>query len=151
MKKLTLVLLVLFTHLVATAQNCDERENKLFDLINNFSSAYLFNTYGLIGSIVDTANAYKDETVEELLKAQQKLATDMSALIRKKLSDSLISTNRTKYLEAFSTILLGFNEQVESYFNVMKNNSRKNRDAYIASRERSWKEISSLMGIKEND
>lgn len=152
MKKLTLILLFLFTLTHSHSQDCSERENKLFELINNFSSAYLFNTYGLIGSIVDghAYDAYEDDMVINLLNAQKKLATDMAALINRKITDdTVMEVNRKYYLESYSKILLSFNEQIDLYFKVLKNNSKKNMDAYLAYRKKLWKDISNLLGMKD--
>lgn len=152
MKKISIYLLITFCAINSFAQDCTAKEDKLFELINNFSSAYLFNTYGLIGSIADghAHQAYDEETVTELLNAQKKLSTDLSALIEKKMSeDSLINNDRKEFLLSFASILGKFNEQIDLYLKYMKSDSKKNMDAYVSFRKKLWKEMSGLYGIKD--
>jgi hypothetical protein len=152
MKKTALSILITLCSLHSFAQDCTVKEDKLFELINNFSSAYLFNTYGLIGSIADghTHNAYEDNTVKDLLNAQKKLVTDLSGVVEKKLAeDSLITQSRKDYLKAFTEVLKEFNEQIDLYLKYMQNDSRKNMDAYISFRKKLWKDINQLYGIKD--
>ena len=152
MRKTVLLLFSALLSLYSSSQDCGAREAKLFEYINNFSSAYLFNTYGLIGSIADAhANhAYEDGTVTDLLNAQKKLAADLSALIEKNLeADSLISSDRKGYLLSFTSVLKACNEQIDLYLKYMKNDSKKNRDAYVEARKKLWKDINTLYGIKD--
>ena len=56
------------------SQPCEEREVKLQQAMVSFSSALMYNTYGVIGSIADAyvKNAYNAEMVDQLMNAQKK-------------------------------------------------------------------------------
>lgn len=152
MKKLIIVSIVTMMAINVHSQETEKRENNLFELFNNFSTAYLFNTYALIGSIADgyDKNAYDENTVTDLLNAQKKLATDLVVLIENKLKGEVFTIERRKkYLESFIPILNEFNLQIDLFFKVLKNNSRKNVDAYVEQRKKSWKDISNLVGLKD--
>jgi hypothetical protein len=146
---LSAIIMAASTHLYA--QESTERENKLFELFNNFSTAYLFNTYGLIGSIADGFGheVYDEKTTMELLSAQKKLASDLVVLLEKKLTDDLFDAKKKEYLLSFTQIIKEFNVQIDLFFKVVKNNTKKNLYPYYEQRKKSWKDISTLVGIKD--
>ncbi len=151
MRKLILIALLTIS-INSYSQEAVDRENKLFELFNNFSTAYLFNTYGLIGSLADgyDHNTYDNATVTDLMNAQKKLASDLATVIEKKLDEELFSDDkRKKYLNSFISVLKEFSVQIDLFLKMVKNNSRKNQDAYVDQRKKSWKDISSLVGIKD--
>src|SRR5688572_10067205 len=75
MKKLLALICTVILLNTTYGQTCEEREKELLTTVGSFSAAYLYNTYGMIGSISDgfVHNAYDAETVNDLLKAQNNL------------------------------------------------------------------------------
>lgn len=120
--------------------------------MGSLSAGFLYNTYGLIGSIADgfSHDAYDENTTTDLLNAQKKLADNMVSLFEKIIGENALKDQKDKdYLTAFISIIKGFKTQVDLLLKVVKNNSKNNLDNYETQRTKSWKDISQLMGIKE--
>lgn len=134
------------------AQTCEEREDKVLDVLGGFSAGLLYNTYGLIGSIADgyAHDAYDLQSVNELLDAQKKLADNLVKVL-----DDLTNGNFLKdkkdgdYADSVINILKGLKKQAQLFQDYAKNsNSQKHYD-YEDQRKKNWKDISKLMGIDE--
>ena len=152
MKNWILLSVIFLSGFELYSQDTNDKENKQFELFNNFSTAYLFNTYALIGSLADgfDHDAYDESTVTDLLNAQKKLASGLAIELDKKLKDTVFTSEKRKqYLDSFRKILDEFNLQIDLFLKFVRNNSKKNEDAYITQRKKSWIDISNLVGIKD--
>lgn len=152
MKKILVALCMLAVTSSSFAQTCEEREDKLLGIMGSLSAGFLYNTYGLIGSLADGYghDAYDATTVTDLLNAQKKLSDNMIGLFEKAINENAFKDLKDKdYLVASISIIKGFKTQIELLLKVVKNNSQNNLDNYDTQRNKNWKDLSKLMGIKE--
>jgi hypothetical protein len=152
MKKLIMALSVLLIAGGTFSQSCEEREDQLLGMMGGMSAGFLYNTYGLIGSIGDgyRSDAYDLATVTDLLDAQIKLAGNMIVLLEKKISGNAFKKESNKtYISSSMEVIKGLKIQAQLLLALVKNDSPKNRNAYGEQRDKNWKDISQLMGISE--
>lgn len=152
MKKIILSVFIVSLSLHSFSQTCEEREAKLLGVMGSLSAGFLFNTYGLIGSIADgfDHNAYDENTVTNLANAQKKLADNMIGLLEKMITENAFKDKADKdYISSSVAIIKGLKIQVELFLDLVKNKSQKNTKAYEEQRKRNWKDLSKLMGIPE--
>ncbi len=152
MKKILIALCMLAATSNSFAQSCEEREDKLLELMGSLSAGFLYNTYGLIGSIADGYghDAYNATTVTDLLTAQKKLADNMIGLLEKIINEKTFKAEADKnYVSASVSVIKGFKTQIDQFLKLVKNKTQENLDAYDAQRSKNWKELSKLMGIEE--
>lgn len=152
MKKILIALCMLAATSNSFAQSCEEREDKLLELMGSLSAGFLYNTYGLIGSIADGYghDAYNATTVTDLLTAQKKLADNMIGLLEKIINEKTFKAEADKnYVSASVSVIKGFKTQIDQFLKLVKNKTQENLDAYDAQRSKNWKDLSNLMGIKE--
>ena len=152
MKKIILILLIAGLCSKAYSQTCEEREQKLLVVMGGFSAGYLYNTYGMIGSIADGFGhaVYETETVADLIKAQEKLAENIITLLEKSVTENVFASETDKnYINSSVTILKGLKKQMSLLIVYSNNKSKKNLDALEAQRNQNWKDLSKLMGVKE--
>ncbi len=151
MKKLLFVICVSLISVAGLCQTCEQREAKLLEAMGSFSAGLLYNTYGTIGSIVDgfAHDAYKEETVNNLLDAQKKL-TDNLVKVFEDLENGgyLKAKDDIDYANTAISILKGLKMQAQFMLNYVNNKSQQNQDAYDAQRNKNWKQISKLMGLE---
>ena len=152
MKKILVAICLLAFASNSFAQTCEEREDKLLGMMGSFSAGFLYNTYGLIGSIADGYghDAYNTTTATDLLTAQKKLADNMISLFEKTINENAFKDQKDKdYLTSCVAIIKGFKTQIDLLLKIVKNNSQNNLDNYDVQRTKNWKDISKLMGIDE--
>lgn len=152
MKKLLLPLFAICLAIPGYSQTCEEREDKLLGMMGSLTAGFLYNTYAVIGSIGDGYghDAYNAATVTDLMNAQKKLADNMIGLLEKTISDGAFKDQADKdYLSSTVSIIKGLRLQVERFLLIVKKNNQKNIDAYDEQRNKNWKDLSKLMGIKE--
>jgi len=152
MKKIILSLAILIVSPVTFAQTCEEREDKLLGMMGGLSAGFLYNTYGLIGSIADGygQDAYSESTVIDLLEAQKKLADNMITLLDKMVVENAFKKQTDKdYVVSSVAIIKGLKIQVQLLVSLIKNKTQKNIAAYDQQRNKNWKDLSKLMGVDE--
>lgn len=152
MKKLILPILLFFVCFNSFSQTCEERENKLLNLMGSFSAGFLYNTYGLIGSIADgfELGAYNATTVTDLLDAQKTVADNMINAVEKISAENVFFKQTDKeYVVALINSIKGLKIQSQLLLVIVKNKTQKNSTAYEEQRTKNWKDLSKLMGIKE--
>jgi hypothetical protein len=152
MKKFILGFLLFFMSLPAISQSYEEREDKLLELVGSFSAAFLYNTYGLIGSISDgyMKDAYSDETLNDLMNAQRKVMDNLATVVTKIIDEKLLKDNADiNYLNSAIGIINGLKMQAELLKNYARKRNRDSETAYNLQRQKNWKDISKLMGIEE--
>lgn len=152
MRKLLLFFLFSAFFFTTKAQQSGEREPKLIELLNSYSAGFLYNTYGLIGSIADgfTAEAWPASQATDLLDAQKKLAENMSVQLEKMISEGAFEKEKDRnYMSSVSRLLRGLGMQAGLLTNLVNNKNRKTTEAYEKQRDQNWKDLSKLMGIKE--
>jgi hypothetical protein len=152
MKKIILALVILISVPGAFSQTCEEREDKLLGIMGGLSAGFLYNTYGLIGSIADGygQDAYSESTVTDLLEAQKKLADNMIALLDKMVVENAFKKQTDKdYVASSVVVIKGLKTQVQLLINLIKNKTQKNITAYDEQRNKNWKNLSKLMGVDE--
>ncbi len=152
MKKILVALCMLAISSTGFTQTCEEREDKLLVLMGSLSAGFLYNTYGLIGSIADGYghDAYNATTVTDLLNAQKKLADNMIGLLEQKVNDNTFKAETDKnYIASIVGIMKGLKIQIDQFLKLVKNRNQDNLDAYDAQRTKNWKDLSKLMGIEE--
>ncbi len=152
MKKIIFPFLLFFACFNSYSQTCEERESKLLSLMGSFSAGFLYNTYGLIGCIADgfEQGAYTATTVTDLLDAQKKVADNMTNSLEKMSSENVFLKQTDKeYVVALINIIKGLKIQSQLLLGIVKNKTQKNSIAYEEQRNKNWKDLSKLMGIKE--
>ena len=152
MKKLLTLFSICLLLQVAKSQTCEEREKELLSTIGSFSAGFLYNTYGVIGSISDAFvhEAYDTQTVNDLLNAQNNMLAHMATMLEnlvkgKYLTDSV----DIQYANSAALILKGLKKQSELLLEYVKNKSKQKSDIYEDQRSKNWKDISKLMGLKD--
>ena len=151
MKKWFVAVTALILSSVSFGQTCEQRETKLLEAVGSFSAAMLYNTYGVIGSIVDgyAHDAYQAERVNNLLDAQKKLMDNLVKVFEElKEGGILTAADDMNYATAAITIMKGLKLQAQFMLDYMKDNTKKSQDAYDAQRTKNWKDISKLMGLE---
>ncbi len=152
MKKIILSLVIFTVSHKAISQTCEEREDKLLSVMGGLSAGFLYNTYGLIGSIADGygQDAYSESTVTDLLEAQKKLADNMIGLLDKMVVENAFKKQTDKdYVVSSVVVIKGLKIQVQLLVNLIKNKTQKNIAAYDEQRNKNWKNLSKLMGVDE--
>jgi len=152
MKKWIMSACVLLISAVSFSQTCEEREDKLLGMMGGMSAGFLYNTYGLIGSIADGygQDAYDAATVNDLLEAQKKLADNLVELLEKMISENAFKKPSNKeYVAAAVQVIKGLKAQAQLLLNMVSNKTQKNIKAYDEQRNKNWKDISKLMGVEE--
>lgn len=152
MKKILVGLCMMATTLTGFTQTCEEREDELLVVMGSLSAGFLYNTYGLIGSIADGYghDVYNASTVTDLLTAQNKLADNMIALLEEKVRENIFKAESNKnYMTNSVSIIKGLKAQIDLFLKLVKNKNQKNLDAYDEQRTKNWKDLSKLMGIEE--
>jgi hypothetical protein len=152
MRKQIVIILLLFASFNSFSQTCEERENKLLELFGGISAGFLYNTYGLIGSISDgyAHEAYDPLTVSNLMDAQKKLADNLVKMIEELNNGGVLKNKKDQdFTASFISILKGLKKQAQLLEDYADNRSRQKQDAYEAQRKQNWSAISKLMGIEE--
>ena len=152
MRKIIFVLLIFTISHRAVSQTCEKREDQLLGMMGGLSAGFLYNTYGLIGSIADGygQDAYSESTVIDLLEAQKKLADNMVTLLEKMVAENAFKKQTDKdYVVSSVAVIKGLKTQVQLLITLIKNKSQKNIAAYDQQRNKNWKDLSKLMGVDE--
>ena len=152
MRKILLALCLLAATSNSFSQTSEEREDKLLGMMGGLSAGFLYNTYGLIGSIADGygQDAYTESTVTDLLEAQKKLADNMIALLDKMVVENAFKKQADKdYVVSSINIIKGLKNQEQLLLNLIKSKTQKNIAAYDLQRNKNWKDLSKLMGVDE--
>jgi hypothetical protein len=134
------------------SQTCEERENKLLEVIGGFSAGMLYNTYGLIGSISDgfTHDAYDAVTLSDLMDAQIKVADNLIKMLEELKTGGLLKDEKDQdYANSVTTILKGLKKQAQLLEGYADRKNSQNQNAYDDQRKLNWSAISKLMGIGE--
>lgn len=154
MKTALLSLLLLFTTIRSQAQTCEEREDRLLEMVGTFSAGMLYNTYAAIGAIADgyVHNAYDAGTVKDLLQAQQQLTENISKVIQKMLDDKMLKDNAdVEYLRECQSIMKGLRNQARYFSEYAETKITDRQQAYDDQRSKNWKAISKLMGMEDEE
>lgn len=136
----------------STANICEQREARLMETMNSFSASLLYNTYGLIGSIFDgfQSDTYDGKISFDLLTGQKKMVANLITSLERSIEVNLFRDDINKnYMISYISILKGFDTQIDMMLKIVKNNTKKSIDIYLALRNQSWKQINQLMGIKD--
>ena len=124
----------------------------LVQCIGAFTAGYLYNTFGLIGSISDgfVNEIYDEKTTSNLLTAQKKVLDNLGVLL-----DSLILTGTFSSKEekddvaVTKSIFIGIKKQADLMLEYVRNKGQHRLDAYGEQRKKNWSEISKMMGVEE--
>lgn len=133
-------------------QTCEQRETQLTQAIAGLSAGLLYNTYGVIGSIADAyvKDAYKKETLDDLMNAQKNLADNLVKMLQGLVKDSILSTQTDRnYLISAISILNGLKKQAQLLQEFAQTNNQQKQEGYDDQRKKNWSALSKLMGIKE--
>ena len=153
MKKLLLCIVFVATLAPCfSQQTCEQREKKLLETIGSFSAGFLYNTYGLIGSISVgyIHKVYSKEDAYDLLEAQKKLADNMNKMLARSQADSIFQDQKDiSYIRDVTEIIGGLKRQALLIQEYTRSRKQKELDAYEEQRKKNWTAISTLMGIEE--
>lgn len=143
--------LLLIISVNSFSQTCEEKETKLLHAVNGFSSALLYNTYGVIGSIADAyvKNAYNASMVNNLMSAQKTLADNLIMVLNNLVKDSVIRDSEKDYALGAIAVLDGLKIQAGLLQEFSSAGGEKKQEAYEEQRKKNWSTICRLMGIKE--
>lgn len=152
MKNILVAILFLVPATTAIAQTCEEREKQLITTVGAFSAGYLYNTYGLIGSIADGFghDTYKPDHTHDLLEAQKKVLDNMISVIGKLTGEgNLGNEDNINYMKKAAEVMKGLKKQAQLLQDYVQNKRQSLLNAYDEQRTKNWKAISKLMGIEE--
>ncbi|MEP6700052.1 MAG: hypothetical protein ABJA85_02000 [Bacteroidota bacterium] len=152
MKAFFIAICMLAISLKGFCQTCEQRETQLTQAIAGLSAGLLYNTYGIIGSIADAyvKDAYKKETVDDLMDAQKNLADNLVKMLQGLVKDSILSTETDRnYLISVISILNGLKKQAQLLQEFAQTNKQQKQEGYDDQRKKNWSALSKLMGIKE--
>ena len=144
--------ILLMASINSFCQPCEEREAKMKQAMVGFSSALLYNTYGVIGSIADAfvKDAYKQETVEDLMNAQKNLADNLVKVLDGLVKDNMLNTTIDRdYAVSAISILEGLKKQASFLQEYTQTKKQQKQEDYDDQRKKNWSALSKLMGIKE--
>jgi hypothetical protein len=152
MKNVILACTLIIISLSSSSQTCELREEKLIECLGAFTAGYLYNTYGLIGSVSDAfANdVYDAKTTNNLLGAQKKVLDNLGPLL-----DSLVSIgtfSSKEYREDVATtksIFNGLKKQIDLMLEYIRSKTPQRLEAFEEQRKKNWSAISKMMGIDE--
>ncbi len=100
MKKIIVVITLIFFSINSFSQTCEEREAKMLTIIGGFSAGMMYNTYGLIGAVSDgfIKDAYTTETVTQLMTAQKGMTDNFIVLMEDNLKGNIFNQQNDKDL-----------------------------------------------------
>ena len=148
---MTLVFLVAL-HLPGSSQTCEEREKQLLSTVGSFSAGYLYNTYGVIGSVSDGFgnNVYSTETVNDLLEEQKKVLDNMIKSMGTLVEGGFIKdSSDISYIRSSISLMKGLKKQAELMQEYAKRKTQSRLNEYDEQRRKNWKDLSKMMGIDE--
>ena len=119
-------LLILCTN--SFSQTCEQKKEKLFGVTEAFSAGFLYNTYGLIGSIADghTADAYDPQTTVDLLEAQKRMCDNMIKIVDElQAGNTLDDKNDSAYISGVVTTVKGLKKQAELLLSYVKTKAKQ--------------------------
>jgi hypothetical protein len=151
MKKILLAFVFGAAALHVSGQNCEEREQALLTAFGGLSASYLYNTYGVIGSIGDGfgCDTYDVEMVDDLLSAQKRVLDNMIATIDNLINKKhLTDTSDISYSKSFIALMKGLRQQADLLIDYSKTKAKKKLTEYEAQRNKNWKDLAKLMGIE---
>ena len=150
MRKMILAFLLLAS-VNSFSQSCEEKETKLVQAVGGFSSALLYNTYGVIGSIADAyvKNAYNATMVNNLMTAQKSQADNLVTMLNNLVTENVLKESDKVYALGAIQILKGLKEQAGLLQEFATADGEKKQEAYEKKRKENWSAIATLMGIKE--
>jgi hypothetical protein len=152
MKKIIFTISIIITSVTGFAQNCEERESKLLEAMGSFSAAAMYNTYGVVGSIADgfSGEVYKAEMVNSLLGAQIALCNNLIKVMDSLKTTNILTAQSDKdYATDAITIFNGLKKQANLFLVYIKDKTPQKMDDYSTQRDKNWKDLCKLMGIKE--
>jgi hypothetical protein len=153
MKKIILGIAFVSVSCMLTAQKtCEQREDKLLLVMETFSAGFLYNTYGVIGSISDgfINKSYSAETVTNLLQSQSTLAENIIKIIDDLQNGNFLKEKKHQdYCESVKTILNGLKIQSNLMIDYAKRKTSAKQVAIEEARKKNWSDINKLMGIDE--
>lgn len=152
MKKIIIILSLLFFSFNSFSQSCEQREEKMLSLVGGFSAGLLYNTYGVIGAVADgfLKDAFESATVSDLMNAQKSMIDNIIKLIDGNLKgNTFIRENDKTYIQSLIDVLKGLRLQALLLIDIAETNSGKKKDEYEQQRQKNWSAISNLMGITE--
>lgn len=152
MKKIIMGTLLLLFSVPSFSQTCEEREDKLLESFGSFSAGFIYNTYGLIGSVTDgyMKDAYSDETLNDLMKAQKSVLDNLVSVLTKMIDEKTLKDDAdVNYCNKAISIMKGLKTQAELLQEYARKRNRDSQNAYDVQRQKNWKDISKLMGIAE--
>jgi hypothetical protein len=153
MKKLiTAFVLLLSMHFEGYAQNCEQREKQLLSAVGGFSAGYLYNTYGMIGSVSDGFgnNVYSIETVNDLMEQQKKVLDNMVKSMGALIEGGYIrDSSDISYIRSSVILMKGLKKQAELMQEYAKRKTQSKLNEYDEQRRKNWKDLSIMMGIDE--
>ena len=150
MKKILVILFVFSAPFFASSQTCEQREAKLLEALGSFSAGYLYNTYGMIGGIVDaySKEAYTAKRVTELLDEQKNLVDNLAKTLSNLKDGGYLPDQQDKdYVVSANSILNGLKRQANLFETYMDVKTDKSFNDYNDQRQKNWKEITKLMGL----
>jgi hypothetical protein len=152
MKKIICTFSILLISITSFSQTCEERESKLLEAMGSFSAAAMYNSYGVVGSIADGfgGEVYKAEMVNSLLNAQIALCNNLVKVMDSLKTANILTTQSDKnYATDAIEIFNGLKNQANLFLDYIKDKSQQKMDDYSNQRDKNWKDLCKLMGIKE--
>jgi hypothetical protein len=152
MKKILIAFCLLIISVKGFTQTCEQREAKLLETLGSFSAGFLYNTYGMIGGIVDgyANNAYTAEKANTLVDEQKKITDNLAKVLDELNTGNFLNDKSDQdYVTTAINILKGLKSQIRFFQDYVKTKSTQSQDQYEQQRQKNWKDISKLMGIDQ--
>ena len=152
MKKVIIIICVFTASLNAFAQTCEQREAKMLTTMGGLSAGFMYNTYAAIGSICDgyAHSTYAVKETNDLLQSQEQLISNLLGQLNELLTGHMLKDkNDEDFMRSVVKTVQGLKNQALYFQDYMKNKSDLKKNAYDDQRKENWKEISKMMGLKD--
>jgi hypothetical protein len=144
------LILVVISFFVVPSYAVSQEEGILLETLGATSAQGLFLTHMAIGTLVDgyAKEAYDKEQATQIIEAYIQISQSTKDSLNKLLTSEPLSDQDAKDLRRIISIydvLLASAQDVKA---LIKTGSASHADSYTKNRDKAWKQISSLLGIK---
>lgn len=149
MKSLCLILVVI-SFFIASSHLEAQDQGALLETIGATSAQGLFLTHMAIGTLADSyaKKAYNKQEALQIVDAYIQITQATKDKLNELLTTQSLSEEDTKGLRKIISIydtLLASAQDVKAFINT---GNKSHADAYTRDRDKAWKQISNLLGIK---
>lgn len=147
----SLLLAILLMVAVCHPAHSDDTTSLLLESIGHFSGQSVYLTYIGVGTIADghAKKVYSSQTADDLLGKLVGLCGRAVAQLNKLLSSGAMTGDDIRFTNGMIDAFNLLSAQAASYRNYIKTGDTSHIRIFTEKRQAAWKNIKSLLGIKE--